>query len=328
MRIFIAGSTGVLGRRLVAECVGRGHDVVGLTRDDRGDTIVQERDGEPRRGDVLDRGSLVDAADGADVVVHAATSIPTETNPSDDAWAENDRVRRQGAENLVAAAAATDADRFILQSVGWVARQPDGRRFDETADPNPDRTTRSALNAEEIITAAADEQGFDPVILRGGWYYAPDGATTRTFGERLLAGRLPIVGGGLLGRQDATMSLLHSDDASRAFADAVDGDVTGTFHVVDDEPVPLAAYLRAFADRLDAPSPRRIPAWLARFFVGKHTSRFLSSSMPTTNGRFRDAFGWEPHYPSYREGLEQVVERWRDDGIVRATDEGYEWIGE
>lgn len=325
MQVFIAGSTGVLGRRLVAECAERGHEVVGLTRDDEGDELVRERGGEPRRGDVFDRESVVDAATGADVLVHAATAIPTDTRPSDEDWERNDRVRREGAEHLVAAAEAVDADRVLQQSVVWVARQPDGSAFDERAEPHPNRVTQSALDAEHIVERGAADHGFDPVVLRGGWFYAPDAAHTRQFGEGLLAGRFPIVGSGLLGRGDATLSFVHVDDAARAFAAAAEGDATGTFHVVDDEPATLATFLRAFADRLDTAEPRRVPGWLARFLVGTASVRLLTNSMPTTNERLREAFDWEPRYPTYREGLNQVVEQWREAGTIRTTGEGHEW---
>jgi nucleoside-diphosphate-sugar epimerase len=317
MRVFVAGATGVLGRRIVDECTDRGHEVVGLTRDDRGDAVVRERGGEPHRGDVLERVSLVDAAAGTDVVVHAATKIPTDTNPDDDDWALNDRVRREGTENLVAAAAAVDADRVLVQSVVWLARQPDGQPFDESAEPNPDRSTRSALDAERIVAEGADEYGFEPVVLRGGFFYAPDATNTRQFGERLLAGRLPVLGRGLLGRRDATLSFVHVDDIGRAFAAAVEGEATGTFHVVDDEPVTYADFVRTLADRLGAPSPRRVPAWLARLFVGDNLVRLLTCPMPTSNDRFRAAFDWTPRYPTYREGVDEVVERWRETGVIR-----------
>ena len=325
MRSFIAGATGVLGRRLVAELAARGHEVVGLTRDDAGDELVRMRGGEPRRGDVLDRDSLREAAAGADVVVHAATAIPTSQKPTDEEWERNDRVRRDGARNLTAVAADVGADRFVQQSVVWVARQPDGSRFDETAEPNSDRTTRSALDAERIAREASEEAEFETTVLRCGFFYAHDAAHTRTFGEELLAGNVPILGGGLLGRTDAELSVLHVDDAARAFAEAVEGDSVGLFHVVDDEPVTTADLFRAFADRLGAPTPRRVPGWLAKYLAGEATVRLLTSPMPTTAERFRRDFDWEPEYPTYREGLDAVVERWREDGTLRETADGYEW---
>jgi nucleoside-diphosphate-sugar epimerase len=308
VRVLVAGAAGVLGRRLVSGFAERGHEVVGMARDERGDGTVRERGGTPVRGDVLDRGSVVAAADGADVVVHAATAIPTARKPSEADWERNDRVRLEGARNLVAAATEVGADRFLLQSVVWVARQPDGSPFDEASDPHLDRSTRSALESERLLGAA--EGDFDPVVLRGGWFYAPDAAHTRRFGRDLQGGRLPVVGGGLLGRRDARLSFVHVDDAAAAFLAAAEGSATGTFHVVDDESVTLAAFLRAFADRLDAPEPSRVPGWLARPFVGEHTVRLLTTPMPTSNDRLREAFDWEPRYPTYREGLDAVITAW------------------
>ncbi|WP_115865654.1 NAD-dependent epimerase/dehydratase family protein [Halorussus litoreus] len=340
MNVFVAGATGVLGRRLVAELAERGHEVIGLTRDDSGDELVRSRGGLPRRGDVLDRDSLrdacvdhgVDSGNGIDAVVHAATAIPTAQKPTADEWEQNGRVRREGARNLTAVAAEADADRFVQASVVWVARQPDGSAFDESADPHPDRTTRSALDAERIAREAGgatggEESGFDSVILRCGFFYSHDSAHTRTFGEQLLAGKLPILGGGLLGRSDAELSLLHADDAATAFAAAVEGDAAGLYHVVDDEPVTTAKLLRSFAERLGASEPRRIPGWLAKYLAGEDTVRLLTNSMPTSAERFRRDFDWEPEHPTYREGLDAVVERWTADGTLAETPDGYEWRG-
>jgi nucleoside-diphosphate-sugar epimerase len=176
MRVFIAGATGVLGRRLVERCVDRGHDVVGLTRDDRGDAVVRRHGGDPHRGDVLEVDSLASGAADADVVVHAATKVPTGTSPTEADWRRNDRVRREGARNLLTVAARADADRFLQQSVVWLARRPDGRRFDEHTAPSPDRTTQSALDAERVVMDAAEEHGIEPVVLRGGWFYLKSGA--------------------------------------------------------------------------------------------------------------------------------------------------------
>lgn len=316
MNVFVTGATGVLGKRIVDRLTDRGHDVVGLARDDAGERLVERSGGEPRRGDVLETATLERAVpDDVDVVVHAATAIPTSEKPSDEEWARNDRVRLDGAENLVTVAGDA-ADRFVFPSVVWVARQPDGSQFDESAPRHPDRATRSAAETEDFLRAAADDRGFDVTILRCGWFYAPDGAYTRTIAENLLEGDMPVVGGGLLGRRDAAMSFLHADDAGRAFVDAIEADVTGLYHVVDEEPVTMADYLAYFADRLGAPEPGRIPGWLARFFVGKEAANMMTKPMPTTAEKFTADVGWEPRYPTYRDGLEQVVETWEADGTL------------
>lgn len=314
MKVFIAGATGVLGWRLVDEFTDAGHDVIGLTRDDEGDETVSAHGGKPVRGDVLEVDTLHEAAEGADVIIHAATAIPTSTKPSPEEWELNDRIRRQGSKHLVEVAGAVDADRMLFQSIVWVARQPDGSQFDETSDPHPNRITRSALDGERIVTGGADDHGYDPVVLRGGWFYAPDTAHTRQIGNNLRSGDMPIIGGGLLGRRDGVLSFVHVRDMAKAFLAAAEGEATGVFHVVDDEPATFADFATAFADRLDAPEPSRVPGWLARFIVGKATVRLLTNSMPTSNDKLREAFDWAPTYPTYREGLDHVVEDWTAEG--------------
>lgn len=325
MQLFVAGATGVLGRRIVREAADRGHRVVGLVRDEAGAATVADRGGEPRHGDVLDRASLREAAAGADVIVHAATAIPTGLRPSEPDWETNDRVRRDGARNLLAAAEAVGADRFVLQSVVWLVRRPDGRPFDESADPNPDRSTRSAGEAERVVRERADAIDVDPVVLRCGWFYAADAAHTRRLGEGLLARRLPIIGGGPFGRRDAELSFVHVDDAARAFVAAAGGAATGTFHVADDRPTTYARFLNAFADRLEAPRPFRIPGWLARLAVGGPTVGLLTRPMPTANDAVRDAFDWRPQLETVDAGLDAVVESWIRQGTIRAVEGGHEW---
>lgn len=313
MEIFVAGATGVLGRRLVERFDANGHDVVGLTRNDEGDQIVSSHGGTPHRGDVTEYESLVDGAEGADVVVHAATAIPTAQKPTTEDWERNDRVRIEGAKNLTRVAAEVDADQYVQPSVVWVARQTDGSEFDENADPNPDRTTESALEAESIAETESEEHGFDATILRYGWFYGPNSAQIKDMADNLVSGDMPIVGGGLLGRKDATVSCIHVEDAASALVTAVESDATGLWHVVDEEPVTVASLLEAFASELDADDPSRIPGWLARFFIGKDNVRFFTNSMPTTNQSFKREFDWEPTYPTYREGVEAVVDAWEEE---------------
>jgi nucleoside-diphosphate-sugar epimerase len=136
---------------------------------------------------------------------------------------------------------------------------------------------------------------------------------------------LPVFGSGVFGRQDAELSLLHADDAARAFAGATEADATGCWHVVDEENVTFAEFLRTFAECLDASRPFRIPAWLARPLVGRDAVRMLTRPMPTSNDTFKEEVGGEPMYPTYQEGLQQVVETWVNDGTLQETRDGYEW---
>src|SRR5687767_14740978 len=104
MRVFIAGATGVLGRRMVRQFRQKNHCVVGLARDENGKQTIERLGGEAIFGDIFDADSMVRAVKEADVVIHAATAIPTKVSSTPADWAMNDRLRREGTRALAEAA--------------------------------------------------------------------------------------------------------------------------------------------------------------------------------------------------------------------------------
>src|SRR5579864_9815429 len=147
MKIFIAGASGVLGRRLVRGIVSRGHSVIGQVRSPKAEAAVKAAGGEPRQADLFDAESLARAADGCDTVIHAATAIPTKqkTVPAD--WAMNDHIRRKGTRCLTEAAAKIGAKTYLQQSITWVARPKDQSPFDEDSPIAPEPAIQSAIDA-------------------------------------------------------------------------------------------------------------------------------------------------------------------------------------
>jgi 2-alkyl-3-oxoalkanoate reductase len=310
VRVLIAGATGVLGRRLVCGLAERGHEVVGLARDERGEQVVRESGGTPVRTSLFGTEELARAAEGCEVVVHAATAIPKKRRLSASDWEMNDRIRRDGTRALTKAAANVGAQQYIQQSIAWVARPPDDAPFDEDGPVYPDLVVASAIDAEEIAREAGGEHDFKVAVLRGGWFYGPDAWHTRLFGRMLRRRMLPIVGSG-----EACWSPLHLDDAAAAFVSAAESGVGGTFHIVDDQPVPVRIFLGYFADRLGADAPIWCPVWLAKLVSGPAASEMFTRSTVTSNQRFREATGWTPAYPTYREGIDQVVSTWEREGM-------------
>lgn len=324
MQTFITGATGVLGRRIVDQLTDHGHQVTGLVRDDAGEAVVEASGGHPAKADLFDADALADAARGADVVIHAATSLPTQTKTDADDWAENDRVRLEGGKLALEAARSIGAERFLTHSVVWAYRNGDEAAIDVDSSPNPDRTTRSAVELEQYLDAAAD--GVDTVALRYGWLYGPESGQTRSVAQTLLDGDLPVIGGGLTGRAGETViSPVHTVDAARAMVAAAESGLAGTYHVVDDEPVSTDDFFGELARQLGVDEPGRVPAWLAKFFVGGDMVRFLTNDFPTSNDRFVEATGWSPHYQSFRAGIEATVETWLEEGQLVVTDDGYTW---
>lgn len=311
MKVFVAGATGVLGRRTVRDLVARGHAVTALARKPENEAPIRALGAEPQRADLLDADSLVRAAGGADVVVRAATAIPPGVRWRASDWATNDRIRRDGTRALSACAGRIHAKLYVQEGIVWVATPADGSSFDETSPVRPRLWYGSAIDSERIAREAGAAGGFEVATLRFGGFYSADSAQTRFMGERLVRRRLPIVG-----RGDAVWSNIHLDDAAAAMVAAVEGMRSGLWHVVDDHPTTTADFFRTFARLLNAPGPRSIPAWIARLFVGGAATAFLTSSTRTSNAKISRDLGWRPKYPTHLEGLNEIVAAWRGEGFL------------
>lgn len=301
----------MLGRRLVTQLVARGTEVVGLARTPAAASLIRSLGGRPAQVGLFESGLLARAMKGVDVVVHAATAIPPGLRARlRSAWAANDRIRRDGTRALATAAAAAGARQYLQQSVAWVVKSPRGERFyDEDVPPDPPVLVRSAVDGERIAREIGRRHGLRVGILRGGTFYGPD--ASRPMAPLIRRGRMPIPG-----RGDGLIAPIHVDDMASAFVLAAQSGAEGTWHVVDDERVTLARLLQRLADVMGAPEPPRIPMWWARLLLGRHVVESLTTSMNTSNAKLRRELGWTPSFPTYREGIAQLVAVWRHENLL------------
>lgn len=117
MRIFVTGSTGVVGRRIIPQLVAAGHDVTALGRSPQKRQRLSEIGATPVDVDLFNRPALRYAIAGHDTVINLATSIPKSSRAFlPGAWRENDRIRRIAPGNLVDATLTGDSERFIQES--------------------------------------------------------------------------------------------------------------------------------------------------------------------------------------------------------------------
>lgn len=312
MKVFVAGATGVLGRRIVRRLLAEGHGVAALSRSVRNREWLSANGAEPRNGDLFDRAGLRDIVAGCDAVVNVATAIPTGARPAAADWLLNDRIRTEGTENLFSAAAAGGCRLFIQEGVTFLYGDRGGEWTDESVPPAAalPPMLRSAVTMEEILTGAAIKgRGPAVTILRFGSLYAHDSAQTAGMFSMVEKRRLPLIGKG-----DAYWNLIHADDAAEAVLCALakpGGGAAGTFNICDDEPVKFRDLVHFIAGTLGARSPGRIPALLARLFIGTPAVKFLTASARCSNAAAKRELGWSPSYPTYREGFPIEIQRWR-----------------
>jgi nucleoside-diphosphate-sugar epimerase len=307
MRVFVAGGTGVLGRRLVPQLVSRGHEVTATTTSRTKLGVVAELGATGVVMDGLDPSSVRDAvaSAGPDVIVHQMTGIsPAHAGKANmrhvDRWfGPTIRLRTEGTDNLLAAAEATGVGHVVAQGYanwngiregGWVKSEED------PLDPETGTKARTSMDAlrhvEDVVLAAGG------AVLRYGGFYGP-GATDDQV-ELVRKRQFPLVG-----QATGYASWIHLDDAATATVLAVEQKVQGVFNVVDDEPAPASEWLPYLAASAGAKPPRRVPVWLARLLAGDTVVTMMTEGRGFSNAKAKSELGWELRYPSWRQGFKE-----------------------
>jgi 2-alkyl-3-oxoalkanoate reductase len=313
MRVFLAGATRVIGRRLVPMLLADGHGVTAMTRSPDKLEQLRAMGANPVLVDALDEAAVVAAVDDArpHAVVHRLTALPSRIDPSgvEQDFELNDRLRKalrlawtaQGARILVDAAQAAGATRMIAQSIAFLYDPGPPGTLHREEDPllrDPPKALRRYAGAmTELERTVLDAGG---VVLRYGYFYGPGSATSTSgaMGRQVSRRRLPIVG-----RGQGVWSFVHVDDAARATVAALTRGGVGAYNVVDDDPAPVSQWLPAFAEALGAPRPRRLPALIARLGAGSYGVAMMTRAQAAANELAKRELGWTPQYASWREGF-------------------------
>lgn len=310
MRVFIAGASGAIGRQLVPMLVENGHEVVAMTRTPEKAGPLRAIGAVPVVADALDREAVAEAIVRAEpeVVLHQATALTGLFNLKrfSRTFEQTNRLRTQGTDNLVAAARAGGARRFVAQGfAGWLyASDGPGLKTEEDPfEPSPPEEMRSTVDAlkhlESVVLEAGDLEG---VVLRYGGFYGP--GTSLGEGGTMVEGvrkrQLPIVGDGA-----GETSFLHIEDAAAATVVALERGATGVYNVVDDEPAPASEWIPELAKAVGAKPPRRVPVWLAKPLIGDAGVWIMTKAHGASNAKAKAELGWTPRYPSWRMGFRE-----------------------
>jgi len=306
MRIFVAGATGVIGRRVVPLLLRAGHQVVGLSRSARNRERLGAQGAEPREADLFDREGIVARTADCDAILHLATAIPTGGWPGHSAWRLNDRIRIEGTANLLEAAVRNGSALYLQQSVTFLYGDQQGAWVDESVSPSGDlpAPVRSAVVMERLVAEAASSSGLPAVTLRFGMFYAPDSVQTRRLAGAARRGMLPIIGPGT-----AWWNLVHADDAAHAVAAAIgrrEVAASRTFNICEDTPVTASEFATHLARLTGGRTPVTIPTFLARWLLGEDTVSLLQASARCRNDQATGVLGWQPRHRFQASGLPQL----------------------
>jgi nucleoside-diphosphate-sugar epimerase len=303
MRVFLAGATGAIGRRLVPQLVVRGHHVTATTRSADKLDRLRALGAAPVVVDGLDAVAVGEAVAHAEpeAIIHQMTALAGEPDLKHfDRWfARTNELRTKGTENLLAAASAADVGRFVAQSyTGWTNIREGGpvKTEDDPLDPSPAKEQTESLAAIRFLEQAVLEAPLAGIVLRYGSFYGP--GASESLVEQIRRRKLPVVGGG-----GGVWSWIHLDDAASATVAALERGSRGIYNIVDDEPARASECLPYLAEVIGAKPPMHVPAWLGRFLAGEAAVGMMTEARGASNAKAKRELGWQPSFPSWREGF-------------------------
>jgi nucleoside-diphosphate-sugar epimerase len=283
MRIFLTGATGFVGARIIPELLAAGHEVLGLTRSEKGRHQLEAAGARPHFGTIEDLESLKDGAAQADAVIHTAFD-----------------------HNFVTYAANCDKDHRVITALGAALLGSDrplivtsATVLGDSGDGEP--ALEAVFNASAPIPRVATENaarsvlasGVDVRIVRLPQVHDPvkQGLITFYIDHARAAGLAGYVGEG-----DDRWSAAHVTDVAQMFAEVLERGTCGeTYHAVGEQGVPFRNIAAAVAAGLELPlvslSPEEAEAhfgWLA-MFIGRNGA--------ASNDWTRARLGWEPRGP-------------------------------
>lgn len=323
--VFLTGATGLLGNAIARLLVSEGRRVRALVRNPTKAANGVPAECELIPGDVTDRPSVIEAAKGCSVIYHAS-GLPEQWLPDAN---EFDRVNVDGTRNVVAAAEAVSATRFVYVSTIDVFRfAPPGQMFDESElDPTPKATAyeRSKQKADRVVVDAV-AKGLPAIFLHPSGIYGPGPLTspgTNHLIADLVKGKIPMLLPGAI-------PVVHSEDVARGHLLAEQNAAVGERYILSESTHSLTAIAEAVARETGSKVPPVLPIGVAKLVasVGEYVSRwtgkppllpkgqleFLQYGAGPSGAKAIRELGWQPR--SFEEGLRDTLAFLRENGRI------------
>ena len=290
MRVFLTGATGFVGSAVINELITAGHQVLGLTRSDKGAEALKAAGAEPLHGTLEDLDILRKGAETTDGTIHCGF-IHDFSN-----FVKSCEVDRQAIETMGAALAGSD--RPFLNTSGLAGLAP-GRLSTEEDATAPNSTPRAPA---EALTLGLASRGVRAGIVR----LSP---SVHGEGDH---GFVPIIIGmarekgvsAYIGEGSNRWPGVHRLDAARLYRLALEKGTAGKrYHGVADEGVPTREIAEVIGRRLNLPV-RSLSAEEAKEHFG-WMAFFFSMDLAASSALTRERLGWQPTHPGLLADLDQ-----------------------
>ncbi|MHA2025926.1 MAG: NAD-dependent epimerase/dehydratase family protein [Candidatus Thorarchaeota archaeon] len=298
MKVLVLGGTGLLGSFLVPKLLARDYYVSVLSRNKTALSKLEELGVHGFHGDLLKPEDFLSSLTPHDVLVSIA--MPLEfgrvSGKAFKAMTERTTKFTQTALDI-----GYKLECPIIFTLGTAYRTGPGEVADETWPIERFGLTKAGVEGERLMKEAATD-GHPIIQMIPGQIYGPGGMFLEMY-NMLKSGRFGVVGKG-----DNRVPRIHVEDCAEAYALALDKMPTNeSFIIADDTPVTMREFMEYMASCVGMSKIRTIPRIMARIVMGKLLLETMAIDCVVSNAKLKRVLGWEPKYPSYREGLPVAI---------------------
>ncbi len=313
VRIFLTGATGYIGSAVTRAIKVHGHEIIALVRTGENARKVEELGYRPVIGDMLKPESWKPEAASADALVHVAQlRWPRRVTA---AWVrsaqEADGIAFRG---LMEAAREGGRCRALIYTSGAAVHGDHGDVWiDEDIPPTPGVIGSYHLAGEKLVEEA-HRQGLPAFALRPALPYGPSGTFANFFLAQAVKGKFKYIGSG-----ENFQPTVFIEDLAEAYALAVERPPAGkVITIVDDEPLRMREVATILLDEFGGGKAKGMPVWVAALFMGRPIVETIAGSYRVRNMRAKGLLGWKPRYPTFREGIKEVVSEYKRHLVLAA----------
>ena len=324
-RVFVTGGSGVVGRALVGRLVGRGDEVVALTRSDDADAKLAGLGATPVRGDLFDEQSLARAMEGSALVFHVAgVNSLCVADPRPMLHTNVDGppvVIRAAARAGVPRVVHTSSAATMGEAAGTVGREDSPHRGSYLSDYE-----RSKTEGERAAFAAGRDAGIEVVSVNPSSVQGPGRVSgTGRFLLAFLDGRLKVF-------VQTNISLVDIEDCTEGHLLAAERGVAGERYLLSGMTLTMTEALALGAEVAGVDTkPRILPRPLASgaAFVVEHAFKLVRRHPPVCREMIRTLLHGHRYdgsratrelglqYTDPRETLRRTVDWAREQGLIR-----------
>ena len=316
MKVFVSGASGFLGRAVTSELARRGHEVIGMTKDEEGAMVVKNAGGKPLVGDLFTGGAWCDEIKKVDKVISLTQPISLTEKVDLTKMDEFSHKHTEAVTNLIKAAAEGKTKAVIVSYHTLCFGDRMGKWVNDFDFVNPVGFCRPMAGSVEAVERLGEDSGLPIIKLYPGLVYG-DGSWFKIIINSFLNNNAKVVEPG-----ENYLSLISLEDAAVYYALAAEKlDKVENLNLTDNRPVTQRAFMEHIADMLDQKSPPLVDFEAYARQYGKLMAETMSSSIRVQGLRAMDVLGYIPKLRSFETGISHTIRSMGIEPRIRTLEE-------